>query len=43
SYGAIYAIPWSSPACGIVGALTVWTHGLNTFLSLTVSISTYLR
>ncbi|CAG8519852.1 10431_t:CDS:2 [Ambispora leptoticha] len=43
SYGAAYAVPWFSPVCEMVGALSVWTQCLNVFLFLVVSMSTYLR
>ncbi|CAG8521544.1 3775_t:CDS:10, partial [Ambispora gerdemannii] len=43
SHGAIYAVPWFSPACEIIGALTLWTMRLNSYLFFVVAISTYLR
>ncbi|CAG8664834.1 7260_t:CDS:2, partial [Ambispora leptoticha] len=43
SYGATYAIPWFSPVCEIISAISVWAQSLNAYLFLAVSISTYFR
>ncbi|CAG8493241.1 5180_t:CDS:2 [Ambispora gerdemannii] len=42
-HAAIYAVPWFSPVCEIIGALSVWTLNLNIYLFLVATISTYLR
>ncbi|CAG8617692.1 10196_t:CDS:2 [Ambispora gerdemannii] len=42
-YSVIYAVPWFSPVCEVIGALSIWTLSLNLHLFFTVAISTYLR